>query len=106
MFIRYRMHKTLRALEKCFDAGHERGISGEALKPFLDAPSGSKILSALHDTGAIYVLNAENGIYSVHPGKGTLYHLDRQDVWTNRIIGFLSGVAITLIAEAVIRAIL
>lgn len=95
MLIRYRMNKLIRVLEK--------GDS-EALNEALCDPQYQKALQALTDQGCVKVVRDMSG--AVHAAwlldHYTTYQLSRQDVWKNRLWGFLVGIATSVAAHHVI----
>lgn len=98
MMLRYRMNKLIRMLEKDDSASLSAAIqSGEYLKA----------LMALEDEGCIKAVKdmGDNYIHVWLLDHYATYQLSRQDVWSNRLWGFLFGVA-TSVMTAFITGIL
>lgn len=96
--LRYRMNKLIKALEN---------DDADSLKSLLTSVSYLKALKALEDIGCIKVIRAWGGdIAHVQLNNHYVtYQLERQEVWKNRIYGFLFGVA-TSVLTALITGIL
>lgn len=94
MLMRYRMHKLIRLLEKDDSAGFNAAISSDVYL---------KALRALDDEGCIKAVKDWNGTYVrvwLLDHYAT-YQLSRQDVWKNRIGGFIAGVVSGVIISVV-----
>lgn len=92
------MNKIIKLLEnKSFDA-----VRDEIL-----APENEKALKALIDSGCVKATRAWNGeiVHLQLLDHSATYTLERQEIWLNRLYGFISGVLVTVAAELIVRAI-
>lgn len=97
-FIRFRINKVIKILEE-----HDGRLTSRALELVRDRKYRNAI-SALEGAGCIKVTREWGGqiILITTTNKGfSIYCLERHDVWANRIGGFISGVAITVIADLI-----
>ncbi len=98
MFLRCRMNKIIRILEK---------DDSKALTDVLSNPHYRKALQALVDEGCVKVVRDMNG--TVHMAwlldHYATYQLSRHDVWLNRLLGFLAGIVTSVAAHYVIELI-
>lgn len=98
MFLRYRMNKLIHLLER---------DDAEGVTTALRSDKYLKALSALKDEGCIKTVKDSRGFYSQIwlLDHYATYQLSREDVWANRIWGFVFGIA-TSVATAFIVGIL
>lgn len=97
LILRYKMY---RLLTKMLDA--ER--SGKTMLSACNLPKDKEILSALQEANCIEIEYADNTIWFIHHGqKPRLYLIERSELWVNRIISFILGIASTLLVEAAIK---
>ena len=97
LILRYKMY---RLLAKMLDA--ER--SGKTMLSACNLPKDEEILSALQEANCIKIDYADDRIWFIMRGeKPRLYLIERSELWVNRIISFILGIASTLIVEAAIR---
>lgn len=63
----------------------------------------NKAFKVLEDQGVIEVLYAdgEPHYFALNDCKSASYSLSRHDVWANRIIGFIAGVATTFVCALI-----
>ncbi len=97
-FIHFRINKIIKLLDE-----HNGTLSRDSLD-LIRGKEYRNAISALEDSGCIKVIRVGDGIIAmiVPTHKGfSVYCLKRHDVWINRIIGFVTGVAITVIADLI-----
>lgn len=102
-FIHFRINKIIKLLDE-----HNGTLSRDSLD-LIRGKGYRNAISALEDSGCIKVIRVSDGIIAmiVTTHKGfSVYCLERHDVWVNRIIGFVTGVAITVIAGLMKNALL
>lgn len=88
----YRMNRIIKLLEN----NSFSDVRAEILDPKND-----KALRALIDLGCVKPFWADNEIYFLELlNHSVVYGLERQELWINRIVSFLLGVATTLVATA------
>ena len=84
--LRHKMNKIIRVLERDDE---------KALDSILQSGSYSKAFDALEDEGCIETLRDFNG--NIHGAflerHYATYQLQRQEIWMNRLYGFLAGIA-------------
>lgn len=68
----------------------------------------SKALRTLIDTGCVKPLHAWGGdiIDLTLLNHSFTYQLERREIWLNRFYGFFAGVAVTVVAELLLRVVL
>ena len=97
LILRYKMY---RLLTKMLDA--ER--SGNTMLSVCNLPKDEEILSALQEANCIEIEYADNTIWFIHRGqKPRLYLIERSELWVNRIISFILGIASALLIEVAIK---
>ena len=71
-------------------------------------PKYKKAFNSLVDQKVIQALYSDDSLSSffLNPGKSATYALSRHDVWINRILGFVAGVATAIIAQLLIGLII
>lgn len=102
-FIHFRINKIIKLLDE-----HNGTLSRDSLD-LIRGKEYRNAISALEDSGCIKVIRVGDGIIAmiVTTHKGfSVYCLERHDVWINRIIGFVTGVAFTVIADLIKNALL
>lgn len=79
----------------------------EVHKDQILSPEYSKALRALINTGCVEPISAWGGdILALHLlDRYATYQLERREVWLNRLYGFVAGVAVTVVAEFLLRVI-
>ena len=97
--VRTRMRRIIRLLE----TNDFNDVKDEIL-----APANAQALNILIDTGCIDVSRAWGGaiVNLTLRSHSATYRLERHDVWINRLYGFICGVAVTVVAELLLRVIL
>lgn len=93
--LRYRMNKLLKLLEtNDFDDVRDVVLS----------PENRRALDALIDAGCIEASTAWGGdVVNIRLLRHRVgYQLSRQDIWLNRLWGFLAGVATSVVAHFII----
>lgn len=99
MFLRYRMNKLIRLLEKNDSKSFNAAIGSDKYLKALDALEDERCVRVVRDMGG----NIHNVWLLNHYAT---FQLSRQDVWGNRFWGFLFGVATTVVAELLLYVIL
>lgn len=96
--LRYRMNKLIHLLEDHpFDEVRDTVL----------APENRKALNALIDLECVKPLHDWSGniISLTLLEHSTVYELSRQEVWLNRLYGFIAGVAATVAGELIAYAV-
>ena len=97
LILRFRMYRLLTRMLNA-----ER--SGKTMLSACNLPKDEEILSALQEANCIEIEYADNTIWFIHRGqKPRLYLIERSELWRNRIISFILGIASTLLVEAAIK---
>lgn len=88
--LRFKMNKLIRLLERNNVAAFNAAIQS---KPYM------KALNTLEDTGCVKTVRSYSGeIRHVKLlNHSVTYQLGRQEVWLNRLFGFLAGIASALL---------
>lgn len=100
-FIHFRINKIIKLLDE-----HSGTLSRDSLD-LIRGKEYRNAISALEDSGCIKVIRVGDGVIAmiVTTHKGfSVYCLERHDVWINRIVGFITGVAVTVIADLIMHA--
>lgn len=97
LILRFKMY---RLLTRMLDAEQ----SGNTMLSVCNLPKDKETLSALQEANCIEIKYADNKIWFIHRGeKPRLYLIERVELWRNRIISFILGIASTLLVEAAIK---
>lgn len=97
LILRFRMY---RLLTKMLDA--ER--SGKTMLSVCNLSKDKGILFALQEANCIKIDYADNKIRFIRRGeKPRLYLIERSELWVNRIISFILGIASALLIEVAIK---
>lgn len=97
LILRFRMY---RLLTKMLDA--ER--SGKTMLSACNLPKDEEILSALQEANCIKIDYADDRIWFIMRGENPrLYLIERSELWANRIISFILGIASALLIEVAIK---
>lgn len=97
MFTRFKMRLTLNRIKKIKFTSDENVIQS----------FDNNILESLAALDCIELYYADNQIYSLaYTSQGTLYLLGRSELWINRIGGFISGFATSVVAKLILDWIL
>lgn len=97
MLLRIRMFFLLRKLDALF-AEHDDYLDGQILGDILSDPGQKKALDALIRVKAVAADIGDDRIVALAPSPDRiLYDLYRSDLWWNRIVSFILGIASTLI---------
>lgn len=80
----------------------------DAVKDEILAPENDKAIKALLDLGCVKVIRGWNGgiIRLILLDHSTVYVLQRQEIWLNRLYGFIAGVLTTAAGELIALVIL
>ena len=99
---RHYLNKTLRTVAEHCQHGNCLW-SDDSLKTFCDNPKNVIALNMLRELGNISILYADNRIYHVgFKSHSYIYLLTRSEKWIERLIGFVAGVASTVLAGLII----
>lgn len=105
LIARFKMFRMLSELDALF-IRHDGYLSGDQIKPFVSTDEKRATLYRLSDAGTVKLTYYDNELFSIGKcSRGTLYLLERSEIWTNRLLGFASGVLTAVIAELIIRSI-
>ena len=97
--LRGRMRKCIKILEKCED----NVLMGPDLKALWANQKDRKALKALEAKEYIVIRIGDYDPIAIGlTGNGTLYLLERSEIWKNRIWAFISGITVTILAELLI----
>lgn len=98
LFIRRRINKFISLLDS-----KNGTLSGDDLS-LIQGKKDLQVISILEASGCIKVDRSWGGdislIVTTHNGF-SIYQLERHDIWMNRFYGFISGVAVTVIADII-----
>lgn len=105
MLLRVEMYKTMKYVEEYFQAHPEiKFIDSKALDPITETPRQKKALNKLISAGCLKDVSFDHDNSAIMLlAPGSLYRLDRFELWFNRFISFAIGVASTLILQAILR---
>lgn len=98
--MRHRMNKIIKLLEdENFTAVRDLYENNSKYK---------KAFNSLVDQNVIQAAYGDDHLsgFILNPGKAATYSLSRHDVWINRILGFVAGVATAIIAQLLIGLII
>ena len=103
--LRFKMYFLLRKIDRALD---EEELGDESAYPqlmkTLRLKKNRRALLALRDVDAIVIDYGDNGFFEIGRGsRSRIYFLERSELWVNRIMAFLSGVATAVIVEWLIR---
>ena len=103
-FYRIRMYRLLRELISIRHKIDSDYIDGASLDSLNLSGKRLEALRLLSEYKAVDLDEGSGEIVSIHiPSGAYKYLLKRSDLWFDRIVTFLSGVAATLIIQAIIR---
>lgn len=103
MLLRLRMYLLFHKLEALF-AANDDYLDRSQISDIISSPKWREALVALSECDAIDIDYGDSEIYAVSLSDGYVrYLLNRSDLWWNRIIAFISGVATTLIVQLIMR---
>ena len=98
LFIRRRINKFISLLDS-----KNGTLSGDDLS-LIQGKKDLQVISILEASGCIKVDRSWDGdislIVTTHTGF-SIYQLERHAIWMNRFYGFISGVAVTVIADII-----
>ena len=92
ILIRLRMNKIMKQLTEAWLYG-ETVYSGEPFRKLMSDKFNVQALHSLESANCISLIRTGSGITGCKKGnEAFLYFLTRQEIWFNRIIGFVAGV--------------
>lgn len=95
---RRNMRRCIRLLES-----NDGSLSHEQLRQLWSDKSTKTALSILDYNGYISILFADDEPFSIAlTGSGSLYLVERSELWLNRVVSFFIGVASTVLATLLI----
>lgn len=106
LFLRFRMHHCLKAIDIASDNNELCICNGEALAKLCKNPKNLKAILALSSGGYISIPNIDNSTipaYIIPEDKLPMYFVERSEIWFNRFLGFVAGVLSTVLADLIIR---
>lgn len=105
MLLRFEMLRTMRFVQDyLLDHPDQLVISGEPLRSVMATRSQRRALDALVSAGCLKTFSSDNEITTIGLGeKGSLYTLERSELWINRLVSFALGVATPLLIQFILR---
>lgn len=103
--LRLKMRRCLHKLEKQWYLNNDF-ITGESALQFSNTMSKLKTLKALQAAECVSLSYADNSNrpYAISEGaKSSVYVLERHEIWTNRLWGFLAGILTSVAAHYIIQ---